>query len=99
MLVKDFNAKGSLRVNEDFMTNADVPSIALKGIVENPVNPFTGKEIKEISPENKVASGVTIAHNWRPGANNINTFKLEDEDFYTISKNIFKAENWQKGIK
>ena len=99
LLVKDFNAKGKLRVNEEFMTNADVPSIALKGIVENPVNPFTGKEIKEISPENKVASGVTIAHNWRPGANNINTFKLEDEDFYTISKNIFKAENWQKGIK
>ncbi len=99
LLVKDFNAKGKLRVNEEFMTNADVPSIALKGIVDHPVNPFTGNEIKEISPENKTASGVTIAHNWRPGANNINTFKLEDEDFYTISKNIFKAENWQKGIK
>ena len=25
--------------------------------------------------------------------------KLDDEYFYTISKNIFKAENWQKGIK
>lgn len=99
LLVKDFDAKGALRVNEDFMTNADVPSIALKGLVDHPVNPFTGNEIKEIAPENKKASGVTIAHNWRPGANNINTYKLDEEDFYTISKNIFKAENWQKGIK
>ena len=99
LLVKDFGASGKLSVDENFMTNADVPSIALKGIVENPVNPFTNKEIKEIPPEEKVASGVTIAHNWRPGANNINTFKLDDGDFYTISKNIFNAENWQKGIQ
>ncbi|MBR0032048.1 MAG: YidC/Oxa1 family membrane protein insertase [Treponema sp.] len=99
LLVKDFGAHGKLNVSEEFMTNADVPAIALKGIVENPVNPNTGKEIREIPPEKKRASGVTIAHNWRPGANNINTYRLSDEDFYTISNNIFKAENWQKGIK
>lgn len=27
------------------MTNADVPSLAVEGIIENPVNPFTGKPI------------------------------------------------------
>lgn len=99
LMVKDFNSNGKLEVSEDFMTNADVPSIALKGIVENPVNPFTNKEIKEIPSEEKKASGVTIAHNWRPGANNINTYKLNEEDFFTVSKNIFDAKNWQKGIK
>ena len=31
--LKDFNASGTLTINHDFMTNADVPSITLKDIV------------------------------------------------------------------
>lgn len=99
LLVKDFNAKGKLSVNEDFMTNADVPAIATKGIIENPKNPATGKEIKEIPPEQKKASGVVLTHNWRPGGNGLNTFTVPEDDWYTISENIFEAKNWQKGIK
>lgn len=99
LFVKDFNSKGKLTINEDFMTNADVPSIALKGIVENPINPFTGKKIIEISSEEKKASGIVITHNWRPGGNGLNTFKVPENDWYTISKNLFVYSNWEKGIK
>ena len=99
LLVKDFNAKGKLAVNEDFMTNADVPAIATKGIIENPKNPATGKEIKEIPPAEKKASGVVLTHNWRPGGNGLNTFTVPEGDWYTISENLFEAKNWQKGIK
>lgn len=99
LMVKDFNAKGKLAINTDFMTNGDVPAIALKGVVENPVNPFTGKEIKEISPAEKTASGVVLTQNWRPGANTPFTFKVPEDDWYTVSKDISKPENWQKGIK
>ena len=38
LLVKDFNAHGELKTSEEFMTNADTPYIATKGIIENPVN-------------------------------------------------------------
>lgn len=98
LLVKDFNAKGKLTVNTDFMTNADVPAIATKGIIKNPKNPATEKEIKEIPPETKKASGVVLTHNWRPGGNGINTFTIPEKDYYTISENIFKAKNWQQGV-
>ncbi len=81
------------------MTNADVPSIAFKGTVKNPVNPFTKKEIKEIPPAEKKASGIVLTQNWRPGGNGINTFKVPDDDWYTVKENLFKPENWEKGIK
>ena len=99
LFVKDFNAEGRLVINNDFMTNADVPAIAFKGIVENPVNPFTGKEIKDVPPEEKKASGIVITHNWRPGGNGLYTFKVPENDWYTIKGNLFDFNNWEKGIK
>ena len=45
LLFKDFNASGKLTEDDTFMTNTDTPSLLLKGLVENPVNPFTGKII------------------------------------------------------
>ena len=41
LMVKDFGSTG-FNVCEDFMTNADVPYLASAGIIEEPVNPFTG---------------------------------------------------------
>lgn len=98
LLVKDFNATGRLKISNDFMTNADVPSIALKGIVEKPINPFTNKEIKIIPPNEKKARGVVLTHNWRPGANNLNTFRVPKDDWWTIEKSVFDAKNWTKGV-
>jgi hypothetical protein len=45
LLVKDFGAEGELATSEEFMTNADSPTLAVEGVIDNPVNPFTGKEI------------------------------------------------------
>ena len=44
LMVKDFDASG-YKVCEDFMTNADTPVIATSGIINKPVNPYTGKPI------------------------------------------------------
>ena len=44
LMVKDFNSKG-FNVSTDFMTNADTPTLATNGIIDDPVNPFTGKAI------------------------------------------------------
>ncbi len=44
LMVKDFGSK-EFTTSDEFMTNADVPVLALKDVVENPVNPFTGKPI------------------------------------------------------
>ena len=44
LMVKDFDATG-FTVCEDFMTNGDTPVLATEGLIDNPVNPFTGNPI------------------------------------------------------
>ena len=44
LMVKDFGSTGFTE-SDEFMTNADVPYLAVDGLIENPVNPFTGKPI------------------------------------------------------
>ena len=44
LMVKDFDAKG-FNVSDEFMTNADTPTLATSGIIKDPVNPFTGNPI------------------------------------------------------
>ena len=47
LLVKDFGSRGGIRTDGSFMTNADVPWMLTRGLMDHPVNPFTGKEISE----------------------------------------------------
>lgn len=44
LLVKDFNSN-KFSTSEELMTNGDVPALAVKGLINKPENPFTGKEI------------------------------------------------------
>ncbi len=44
VMVKDFGATGFTTSNE-FMVNAETPVIATNGLIDNPVNPFTGNPI------------------------------------------------------
>ncbi len=73
LMVKDFNAEG-FTVDERFMTNADTPLLALKDIVEDPVNPFTGKALTD-SPKRAPEQRVAHVSDYRPVTNNGNTFK------------------------
>ena len=49
LMVKDFGANGKLRTDSSFMTEADVPALAFSETIKNPVNPYTGKEIRLLS--------------------------------------------------
>ena len=44
LMVKDFGSTG-FTICEDYMTNADVPYLTTLGIIDNPVNPFTGNPL------------------------------------------------------
>ncbi len=92
LMVKDFN-DNDYTVSDEFMTNADVPSIAMAELIENPVNPFTGKEIDD---DEKYAHKQYIidSPDWDIKINNGNTFMpacwieveggLYDEENYEI---------------
>ena len=44
LLFKDFDSQ-EFTIDDTFMTNADTPTLAMAGLIDNPVNPFTGKAI------------------------------------------------------
>ena len=91
LMVKDFDSHGEIKTSDEFMTNADTPSLALKGIVNNPVNPFTGKAITEDGK----ADGAIIyrSDHWNPW-NNLGT-TYASGDWISVKDDIWKKSNWK----
>ena len=53
LLVKDFNRREPFRIDESFMTNGDVPTLAFDGLVTDPYNPFLNKRITDEDKQNR----------------------------------------------
>ena len=73
LLVKDFGSS-ELTTDETLMTNADTPTLAFSGLIDNPVNPFTGNKITsdyKDKPEQRIA----YTSSWSTYENNGNAFK------------------------
>jgi YidC/Oxa1 family membrane protein insertase len=95
LMVKDFGAAKEYSTDSSFMTNADVPSIATKDIIENPVNPFTQKPLY-IDKDSGVIIPTNLTFNWaRHGKY---TYNIEDGEWLKVKENIFKRENWTKTL-
>ena len=99
LLVKDFDSTGFSTDNE-FMCNADVPTIAFKGIVDNPINPYTGRPIDSKQKYEDIyvnyASYYSNEILWNPDYNKGNTFNYADDCVWykLINRNIFVHDNW-----
>ena len=90
-LVKDFDSQ-EFMTDTSFMTTADVPTIALDGLIENPTNPFTRQSINN---QSKFTSNqlITSSHIWVTQENNGNTFL--PGIWYSVHDNIFDPGNWE----
>ena len=92
LMVKDFDGEG-FGTSEEFMTNADVPALAAKGLINEPVNPFTGKALdsgeKEAHAQYVIVSGEASTN-----TNNGTTFL--PADWYSVCDNIWDKGNWRK---
>lgn len=95
LMVKDFGSTG-FTTSDEFMTNADVPTIAMGQVIENPVNPFTGKKITN---DEKYAHDqiVNISHIASVLDNNGNVFL--PSDWASVKENIWDSNNWALGSK
>jgi len=93
LLFKDFNASGEIQTDNTFMTNADAPTLAVKDIIANPVNPFTGNKITSDGKKNLVT--ITSSKNWLPSQQNKNTLAVAGTDWFTVHDNIFNEKNWR----
>ena len=97
LLVKDFNSHGELIFDMTFMTNADVPFIALQDQIENPINPFTGNKIDTNNKNNKLYIAVSGSVHLEDPAQT--RFTLDPSQDFFVSGGFFEEYNWSKVIK
>ena len=90
-LVKDFNSRG-FKTDMSFMTNADTPVLAMKGLISEPVNPFTGKPVN--SDAKKGEQPLILSELWDIEQNDGNTFA--PSRWYSVHDNIFDLGNWKE---
>lgn len=91
LLYKDFYSKKS-RTDDSFMTNADTPLLAATGVIDDPINPFTGGSINE-SPK-QVQDQYVMAANIQgePGK----TFATPDQMWYAVRDDVRSTDNWKR---
>ena len=97
LLYKDFDASGGIETDMSFMTVADVPTLALEGIVENPTNPFTGNPINSDAK----ADGVYITTDdiFMPYQSKSDyVFTVKENLWYHVKDNIFVDSNWTQEV-
>lgn len=94
LMMKDFNSTESTSP-DTFMTNADVPTLALKDLIQNPVNPFTGNPINA-DEKNKEPQRLTSSDHFYVKLNPGNVFDTSDGSWYSVHDNIFDRKNWKK---
>lgn len=90
LMIKDFNAK-EFSTSEEFMTNADVPTYAVKDVIPNPINPFTGKLIgndEKYAHDQRIFSSLE----WDISTNNGNTYL--PGIWLSVHDDMRVASNW-----
>ncbi len=101
LMFKDFGRgeggeeKAFIDDKASFMTNADAPSLLLGGLVENPVNPFTGRSIPtDTSPLKE--DGVIISANdgHRPADHGKYRYSVKDGEWWRVKDSVFSASAW-----
>jgi YidC/Oxa1 family membrane protein insertase len=92
LLFKDFDDAGKLKIDNTFMTNADVPVLALNDIAQLK-NPFTGKELRE----NPKSQGlyITTNHLWQPFKHSKKAYNINNDQWLFVHDDIFNPENWE----
>lgn len=96
LMVKDFGETG-FKISEEFMTNADVATLASQNLDFEAKNPFTGKEL---SMDEKFAHPqlVSMSVNWNVYTNDGNTFTPSGWlkfDSLAQDCNLYNKGNWE----
>ena len=97
LMVKDFGCNDEFSVSEEYMTNADVPYLAINGIIDNAVNPYTGNAINMDKKSNKLLVPFSPMTKINPeglvdGKPDID---VSDRPIYTVHDSIFEEKNWE----
>ena len=89
LMVKDFNATG-FTVSDEFMTNGDVPTLTMEGLIEDPVNPFTGNAIDSSAKEG--TQYVIVSEEWDTTKNN--GYQYIESEWASVIEDARNKDNW-----
>jgi YidC/Oxa1 family membrane protein insertase len=97
LLVKDFHDTAQpevseLKINNTFMTHADVPYLASKDITD-PINPFTRKPLFFDKSGGVI---ITTANSWEAPDSTKYTWNIGKDQWLYVRDNIFDPANWKK---
>ena len=90
LMVKDFGSKG-FTTSDEFMTNADVPMLAMDGLIDDPINPFTGNKITN-SEKYAHDQFIILSEEYDVEVNNGNTFL--PSKWASVHTNLWDRNNW-----
>ena len=90
LMFKDFDSHG---FNEDdgFMTNADTPMLASRGVIDNNDNPFTGRRLDD---SEKSHEQLVLASNFSDF--DANVFTDSEQGWYQVKDDMRGKNNWKK---
>jgi arylsulfatase A-like enzyme len=92
LMVKDFNTEGDPVSSDIFMTNGDAPILALEGIIDEPVNPFTKIPLRPDKDDGIVITTIGAVSTYR---HNKYTYNISKNQWLYVKDNIFDPENWK----
>ena len=91
LMYKDFDSDG-FNTDTGFMTVADTPYLATKGILKDPVNPFTGKKLDN---SNKLQQDqMVLADNFTD--TDACVFYEKGQAWYEVCENVWNRDNWKR---
>ena len=77
------------------MTNADVPTLVTKDLIDEPKNPYTGKTID--SHQKQDGALICLSNKFMPyHFSSDKIFTIEKDDWVRVKDNIFDSANWVK---
>ncbi|MBW5381073.1 hypothetical protein E6A52_10170, partial [Brachyspira hampsonii] len=91
LMFKDFNSKGNIKIDTNFMTVADTPYLVTKHL-DNAVNPFNNKIITNDYKKNGV--NIVSIDSWQVDRQLSNSYNFKY--YYNVKDNIFDINNWKK---
>jgi hypothetical protein len=92
LMEKDFYADGTLTQSNTFMTNADTPLLALEGLIDNPLNPFTQNPLQ---PDKKNGIEIVTIGALSTYRHTKFTYNIGKNQWLFVKDNIFDMANWK----
>ena len=93
LMYKDFDSD-TFSVSDEFMTNADTSILAMGGLIDNPINPFTGNKIDDKEKKSHDQEVLCL-----PGFElykDRNVFYEPGQPWYSVHDNVYDRSNWTR---